>query len=179
MPLVLYFTCCKLFVILIWKYCLINMMPFSYSLGNMLYVNKAQWHGNTMNEQFLLERNKIMSRWCILLRNKKLRTFVFVNWNKTRMNSCWEMGKSSSNVPNVLKGSLLTGHRICRYWESRADIYYILWYFLIHYAYSKILNANKFSCLRGNIYLSEVSISSFLVCNALLPGWILCSDLTD
>ena len=36
-----YYTCCKLFVILIWKYCLTNKIEFGDSLGNMLYVNKA------------------------------------------------------------------------------------------------------------------------------------------
>ena len=35
MPLVLYYRHCKLFVILIWKYCLINKIPFGDSLGNM------------------------------------------------------------------------------------------------------------------------------------------------
>ena len=73
------------------------------------------------------------------------------------------MGKSSSNVPNAFKGSSLTGQRIRGYWESHADIYYILYYFLIHWAYSKILNPNnEFCCLPGNIYLSEVSIFSYL-----------------
>ena len=78
----------------------------------MLYVNKAQWcarWGNAMNERFTLERNKIMSRWCILERNKKLRTIVFGNWKKTRTNSFFEMGKRSSNVPNLFKGSSLRG----------------------------------------------------------------------
>ena len=41
MPLILYYTRCKLFVILIWKYCLINKIPFASLLGNMLYVNKG------------------------------------------------------------------------------------------------------------------------------------------
>ena len=36
--------------------------------------------------------------------------FIFVNWNKIRRNSFLEMGKSSSNVPNVFKGLSLTGH---------------------------------------------------------------------
>ena len=31
------------------------------------------------------------SRWCILVRNKKLLTIVVGNWKKTRMNSCLEM----------------------------------------------------------------------------------------
>ena len=110
-----YYTHCKLFVILICKYCIINRIPFGDSLCNMLYVNKAQWHarrGNTMNGRFMLERNKIMwrSRWSILVRNKKLWTIVFGNWNKTRTNSFLEMGMSSSNIPNVFKGSTLTGH---------------------------------------------------------------------
>ena len=39
MPQVLHYTCYKLFVILIWKYCLINKIPFAPLLGNMLYVN--------------------------------------------------------------------------------------------------------------------------------------------
>ena len=62
--------------------------------------------------------------WCFLEHNKKLRTIVFGNWNETRINSFLEMWKSRSNVPNVFKGSPLTGH--CRYWESWADIYYVL-----------------------------------------------------
>ena len=41
MHLVLYYTHCKLFVILIWKYCLINKIPFGNSLDNIFYVNKA------------------------------------------------------------------------------------------------------------------------------------------
>ena len=73
------------------------------------------------------------------------------------------MGNSSSNVTNVFKGSSLTGHRIRIYLESHTDIYYIFQYFVIHCAYSKILNANnQFCCLRENIYLSEVSIFSYL-----------------
>ena len=110
------------------KILFINKIPFGNLLGNMLYVNKAQWRarrGNTMNERFMLEQNKIMSRWWILVRNKKLRTIVFGNWNKTRTTSFLEMGKSCSNVPNVFKGSSLTGHRVCGYWESREDVYYI------------------------------------------------------
>ena len=86
---------------------------------------------------------------------KKLRTIVFGNWNKTRMNPFLENGKSSSNVPNVFKGSSLTGHRVRVYWESRTDIYR---------KYPKIKFENtvfKF-ITRKNIYLSEVSIPSFL-----------------
>ena len=100
---IIIYTCCKLFVILIWKYCLINKIPFRYSLGNRLYVNKAWWHtrrGNAVNEQYMLEQNKIMLRSCILECNKW--TIVFLNWNT------------------------LTGHRVHRYWESGVDIYYIL-----------------------------------------------------
>ena len=52
MPLVLYYTRCKLFI-LIWKYCLINKIPFSDLVGNMiiimLYVNKAQWRTRCCN----------------------------------------------------------------------------------------------------------------------------------
>ena len=36
------------------------------------------------------------------------------------------MGKNSSNVPNVFKGSSLAGHRVCVNLELRANIYYIL-----------------------------------------------------
>ena len=73
------------------------------------------------------------------------------------------MGKSSSNVPNVFKGSSVIGHRVRVYLESRVDIYYILQYFDIHCAYSKILNANdEFYCLYNIIYLSEVSTFSYL-----------------
>ena len=90
MPLVLYYTHCKLFVILIWKYCLINKIPSGNSLGNMLYVNKAQWCANTMNEWFMLERNKIMLRWCILVRNK-LWTIVF--------HRCLGIGTKQERIP--------------------------------------------------------------------------------
>ena len=163
MPLVLYYTRCKLFAVLIWKYCLINKIPFGDSQVNMLYLCKQSTvmgqTSNTMNERFMLERNKIMSRWCILDCDKKLQMIVFGNWNKTTTKFFLEIGKSSSNVQNIFKDSSLTGH--CGYWESRLDIYYILEYFLIHCTYSKILNTNnEFCCLRGNIYLSEVSIFS-------------------
>ena len=47
-----------------------------------------------------------------LVHNKKLQTIVFGNWNKTITNSFLEMGKSSSNVPNVFKGSSLTGDHV-------------------------------------------------------------------
>ena len=47
-----------------------------------------------------------------LVRNKELRKIVFGNWNRTITNSFLEMGKSGSNVPNVFKGSSLTGHHI-------------------------------------------------------------------
>ena len=50
------------------------------------------------------------------------------------MNSFLEMGKSGSDVPNVFKGTSLTGHSVHVYLESRTDIYYILQYFLIHCA---------------------------------------------
>ena len=46
------------------------------------------------------------------------------NWNKTRTNSFLEMGKSSSNVLNVFKGSSWSGNLVYRYWELHADIYY-------------------------------------------------------
>ena len=78
----------------------------------MLFVNKAQ--GRTrrgtpqMNDSCW---NK--ARYCqddALIRNKKLQTIMLGNWNKTIINSFLEMGKSCSNVPNVFKGSSLTGH---------------------------------------------------------------------
>ena len=69
--------------------------------------------------------------------------YIFGNWNKTRTNSFLEMGKSSSNVTNVFKGSSLTGHHVRVYLESRVDIYYILQYFVIHWPYSKISNINN------------------------------------
>ena len=47
--------------------------------------------------------------------NQKLRIIVFGNLNKTRANSFLEMGKSSSNVPDLFKGLSLTGHRIHGY----------------------------------------------------------------
>ena len=73
-----------------------------------------------MNELFILERNDTFwklegNKDDFLEHNKKLRTIVFWNWNKTTMNSFLEMGNSSSNVPNVIKGSSLTGHRISGY----------------------------------------------------------------
>ena len=51
------------FVILIWKYCLINNIPFASLVGNMLYVNKGlqstvTWQcRKAMNERFMLEHN--------------------------------------------------------------------------------------------------------------------------
>ena len=78
------------------------------------------------------------------------------------------MRKGSSNVPNVFKGLSLTGYRVRVYLESRADIYSILQYFVIHCTYSKILNANNEFCwLRKKIYHSEVSNFSYLVCTFL------------
>ena len=65
-PLVLYYTHGKLFVILIWKYSLINKITFTSLLGNMLYENKGlqctdctvTWHHrNAMNDWFMLEHN--------------------------------------------------------------------------------------------------------------------------
>ena len=85
-----------------------------------------------MNERFIseqntdtffkLEGNKNDEFWNVT----RLRAIIFRNWNKTITNSFLEMGKSSSNVPNVFKGSSLTGHRIRVYLESGEDIYYIL-----------------------------------------------------
>ena len=49
------------------------------------------------------------------LEHDKLRTIGFRNWNNTRTNSFFEMGKSSSNIWNVFKGSSLTGHRVRAY----------------------------------------------------------------
>ena len=43
---------------------------------------------------------------------------------------------------------------------------------ILNCASSKILNANnEFCCLRGNIYLSEVSIPSFLDHGQCLASW--------
>ena len=63
MPLVLYYTCCKLFVILILKYCFINTISFASLLGNMLCVNKGlqspmTWQRrNAINERFMSQHN--------------------------------------------------------------------------------------------------------------------------
>ena len=63
MPIVLYYTRCKLFVILIGKYCLINKIPFASLLRNMLCVNKGlqstvMWQCHkAMNKRFTLEHN--------------------------------------------------------------------------------------------------------------------------
>ena len=123
-----------------------------------MYVNTVQWctHAWT-NDSYRNETIHLQIRrkqeWWILECNKKLRTIVFGNWNKTRTNSFLKMGKSSSDVMNVFKGSSLTGHRDRVYLESRAEIYYILQYFLIHCVYSKILNGNnEFCCLHEIIY---------------------------
>ena len=99
----------------------------------MLCVNTGQCHGNAMNERFILEwndnilwkleGNKNDEFWNV---TRSSRMIVFRNWNKTRTNSFLEMGESSSNVPNVFKGLSITGHPVRGYWESRADIYYIL-----------------------------------------------------
>ena len=40
MPLVLYYTRCKLFILIL-KYCLIKKISFTSLLGNMLYVNNG------------------------------------------------------------------------------------------------------------------------------------------
>ena len=81
-------------------------------------------HFRTKQWYILQIRSK--QEWWILERTKKLRTIIFENWNKTRTDSFLEMGKSSSNVPNVFKGSSLTGHRFHVYLESHADFYYII-----------------------------------------------------
>ena len=122
-----------------------------------------EWTINFGMKKWFIFKIRMKQEWWMLKHNKKFRMILFGNWNKTQTNSFLEMGMSSSNVPNVFKGSSLTGHHVLRYWESRADIYYILEYFLNHCAYSKILNANnEFCCHCGNIYLSEVSILSCL-----------------
>ena len=51
---------------------------------------------------------KVVAMWQL----PQLRMIIFENWKKTRTNSFLEMGKSSSNVPNVFNGSSLTGHRV-------------------------------------------------------------------
>ena len=64
------------------------MIPYGDSLGNMLYVNKAQWHArcgsNTMKEQFMLEWNNIMSRWRILVCNTKLQTILLWKFEQNK-----------------------------------------------------------------------------------------------
>ena len=75
-------------------------------------------------ERFMLEQNKIMSRWCILVHNTKSWTIVFGIGTKQERIPFWKL--ESSNVPNVFKGSSLTGQSIRAYLESRADIYYVL-----------------------------------------------------
>ena len=46
-----HYTHCKLFIIFIWKYCLLN------KITKYVYVNTAQWRANAIYEQFISERN--------------------------------------------------------------------------------------------------------------------------
>ena len=64
----------------------------------------GKWH-----ERYILEIRSQIEQ-CFF---NVTRTIDFGNFNKTRMNSFLEMGKSSSNVPNVFEGSPLTGHSGC------------------------------------------------------------------
>ena len=80
----------------------------------------AQWRANAIYEQFILEQNN--NTFCKLegVKNDEFRNVDWIferlgNWNNTRTNSFLEMGKSSSNVQNVFKGSSLRGQRVHRY----------------------------------------------------------------
>ena len=100
MPLVLHYTHCKLFI-LIWKYCLINNIPFGDSLGNMYTKHRESvtrhsrrgnaatprchvWHrsnplphlADVATQQHHERKTRWLSRWCILVDNKKLWTIV-------------------------------------------------------------------------------------------------------
>ena len=123
------------------------------------------WQPHEWSIHFVTKRNilKILRKqeWWILERNK-FRTIIFGNWNKTRTNSFLEMGKSSSNVPNVFKGLSLTGHRIHGYWESWADIYYI---FNIS---SFTGHIQRFWMQINSVVLAEIFISQKWV---FLPIW--------
>ena len=87
-----------------------------HSLGNMLYVNKAQWCSNAMNEGFIFEWN---NDTLFKLEGNKNNKFWYVtgssewsflgNINKTRMNSWLEMGKSSSSGQMYLRVHPLRG----------------------------------------------------------------------
>ena len=100
----------------------INMLSFTAYIQRfwMQIMNSAVCVKIIISQKWVLlpswEQNKIMLRWCILVCNKKLRMIMFGNWNKTRKYSFLEMGRSSSNVPNIFKGSL-TGHLVRGYWE--------------------------------------------------------------
>ena len=67
-------TRCKLFVILIWKYCLLNKITFD---GSYAYVNTAQWHANAIYKRFVSEQN--IDKFCKLegIKNDEF-------WNVTR-----------------------------------------------------------------------------------------------
>ena len=46
---------------------------------------------------------------------QKVKNNYFWELEQNKNEFLFEMGKSSSNVPNVFKGSSLTGHCICGY----------------------------------------------------------------
>ena len=113
---------------------------------------------NTMNKRFM-EQNKIMW-WYILVHTKKLWMIVFGNWNKTRTNSFLEMGKSSSNVSNVFKGSSLTGGHV--YWRVPIfNTFFNIFSFTVHIQrlWMEITNSALFS----EIFISQKWI--------FLPSW--------
>ena len=91
--------------------------------GQMRQLHERTIHFGTKQRYILQIRKK--QEWWILERNKLI-TIIFGNWNKTRTNSFLEMGKGSSNVLIVFKGSSLTGHCVRVYLVSHADFYYIL-----------------------------------------------------
>ena len=113
-PLVLYFTRCKLFAILILKYCLINKTTIHYVICCIL-TNPIQNKPQRPQEQ------TIIFGMIVMFQKNKNNAF----WNITRtilfgMKQEWtflKMGNSSSNILNAFEDSLLTIYR--GYWELR------------------------------------------------------------
>ena len=97
-------------------------MPCGYCHTMTRQCHWRMIHFRTKQRYILQIRRK--QEWWILERNKKLRTIVLGNLNKTRTNSFLEMGKSSSNVSNVFKGSSLTA-TVSAYIYNRAQIFII------------------------------------------------------
>ena len=151
MILVLYYTHCKLFI-------LINKIPFDDSLVICKQrerklsesVTRQMWERiDTMNEykRFMLGQNKIMSRWCILVHNMKL--WPIVLRIGTKQEQIPFLATTSGNIWNsawifitFFNTFLFTAH-IQRFWNAN----------------------NEYCCLHKNIYLSEVNTFSYLDCH--------------